>query len=459
MLNIFLSEKKKQPLYEQLYEQIKKAILAGAVKTGEKLPSKRKLAAYFQISVNTVENAYAQLYAEGYIEAFEKSGYYVQQIEIIPGRQPDLPHAEANFPEEKYKYDMKTSAVDTESFPFSVWSKLMRESLRDEQESLLTHNHPQGNPELRREIALYLSSYRGMNVSAEQIILGAGTEYLLGLIIELLYGSVFAVEEPCYHKQISILKSRRAAYLSVRMDKEGMKADILEGTTASAAIITPSRHFPLTAVMSISRRMQLLKWASGKNDRYIIEDDFDSEYRYMLKQIPSVFSLDGNGKVIYLNTFTRTLSPSLRIAYMALPKNLLKEYREKLRFYSCSVSEFEQSALRRFLHGGYYERHISRMRLIYKDRRNTLMQAFAQMSGSFAVYGHEGGFHLLIKSLKGMTEKELISRAKNAGVKVYGLSGYYADAPGETYTVILGYGGYDAGVLKEIAALLIKAWQ
>lgn len=461
MFTATFCENKKKPLYEQLYEHIKKLMASGILKEGEKLPSKRKIAAHLQVSVNTVENAYAQLLAEGYIVSAAKKGYYARNGEgvDIPGKRAEVtvPVSILSSAADKCLYDMKTNAVDTDSFPFSVWTKLMRRSLRDEKGTLLAPCHPQGDMALRREISRYLGDFRGISVLPEQIVLGAGTEYLLGLITELLRGRGFAVENPCYSKQLRILRDKQIKCYNIPMDCDGISAEYLAKTGASAVIITPSRHFPLGTVMSANRRASLLRWVAEDEERYLIEDDFDSEFRYLLKQIPSIYSMDGKGKVIYMNTFARTLAPSLRIGYMVLPRELLLRYRERLGFYSCTVSTFEQSALRHFLADGYYERHLHRMKQVYKNRRDVFLRALAPRQAGLAVQGGAGGLHLLISSCGRFTENQMVKRAWGAGVKVCGLSRYYvAEAP-ETHTVVVGYGGLCAASLEKAGALLRAA--
>ncbi|MDL2280664.1 PLP-dependent aminotransferase family protein [Selenomonadales bacterium OttesenSCG-928-I06] len=459
LFTISFSEKNRQPLYEQLYKRIKQNIVEGILPQGKKLPSKRKLAEHLQISKNTVENAYAQLIAEGYVETVEKKGYFVRQIDSIIKKSKSISDllVEERDNNDTYIYDLKTNAVDLYNFPFATWAKLMREILRDENDSLLKPIHPQGDLSLRKEIARYLKEYKNMSVHPEQIILGAGSEYLFSLIIELLPNSVFAVENPCYHKIVRILQSRDIKFHPISMDAEGMRKDELEKTDSSIAFITPSRHFPLGTVMSINRRMQMLKWADTDNF-FIIEDDYDSEYRYALKPIPTLHSLDNDDKVIYLNTFTRTLAPSLRIGYMVLPPDLLETYRKKLTFYSCTVSEFEQRTLKKFLEKNYYERHLNRMRTIYKNRRDIFIRYLGSLANVLTIKGYEAGLHLLITSNK-MSEIELIQKAKENGVKVYGLSEYYLDQTPETNTVIVGYGGLATADVSEVAELLIKSWQ
>ena len=461
MIDVALETKDKRPLYEQLYLGIRMAIESGGLKAGVKLPSKRKMADHLQVSLRTVENAYAQLTLEGYIGGIEKKAYYVQLVErprpdrsVRPeSRTPTAP------PDADCLYDLKTNRINKQNFPVSIWAKLMRQCLREESEVLLEPVHPQGDLSLRREIVNYLREFRSMKVEADQIIVGAGTEYLLGLITELLRGRVFAIEEPNYHKPALIFKSRGVEFVPIDLDREGLCVDILGESKATAALVTPSHHFPLGTVMSINRRLRLLGWAAQKKERYLIEDDYDSEYRFNLKPVPPLHSLDRHDKVIYMNTFTRTLAPSLRIAYLVLPPPLLERYRRGLMFYACTVSEIEQRTLARLMGEGYYERHLSRIRTAYRMRRDALLGELESISGQISIRGQEAGLHLLLTATGRLSEEEMIRRALREGVRVYGLSAFYRNKVKRSSTVIAGYAGYDIPDLRLAAGLLIKAWR
>lgn len=464
MINVTLDSSEKRPLYEQLYRRISEKIETGAIRSGDKLPSKRSLAAHLGVSMRTVENAYAQLAVEGYVQGVEKRAYFVRDIGRTAGKRdagqpPTAEGGERSGKGKKYAFDLGTGRLSPADFPFSTWAKLMRESLRDRTPSLLAPIHPQGNPELRREIARHLRQFRGMEISAEQVLLGAGTEFLLGLITELLPTGKFALENPSYHKPAKILRSRKIPFAPISLDAEGLRVDRLEASRANAILTTPSHHFPLCTVMGINRRMQLLRWVGEKKNRFIIEDDYDSEFRYDLRPVPPLYSLDRAGKVIYVNTFTQTLAPSLRIAYMVLPPSLLWLYRKKVSFYACTVSEFEQCTMQRFLEGGYYERHLNRMRTVNKKRRDALIRGLAPLSGSITIHGKEAGLHLLLSSKRGVGESALLERAKRKGVRVLGLSGYYLGKPENTQTVVAGYSGYEEEQLARAAGSLCKAWK
>ena len=461
MITVLLDENSRQPLYEQIYRQIRQKIEDGILGAGEKLPSKRKMADHLRVSLRTIENAYAQLEVEGYLEAVEKKAYYVRLAERIAFNPalnaPVEEFASAQNKPDGYQFDLKTNKVSVADFPFPIWTRLTRESLRNRDKSWLEPSHPQGNRALRQEIVNYLRQFRNIDVSVDQIILGAGSEYLLGLITELLPTCSFALEDPNYSKPAKIFHSRKVEYKVFPMDSEGIQVDALKNSSASVVLTTPSHHFPLGTVMSVNRRMQLLQWAASADERYLIEDDYDSEFRFALRPIPALHSLDRRDKVIYMNTFTRTLAPSLRIAYLVLPQKLAARYVRDLMFYACTVSEFEQMTLRSFLKDGHYERHLNRIRNVHKNRRDSLLNGLAALS-HVDIAGREAGLHLLITARNGLTEQELIEKAGENGVKVYGLSSYYFAAPAETHTVIAGYGGYDVEELKQAARLLAQAW-
>ncbi|MCC8165352.1 MAG: PLP-dependent aminotransferase family protein [Planctomycetes bacterium] len=463
MITLTFDESAKQPKYEQLYSHIKAAIVSGTIARGERLPSKRKLASHLSIGLNTVENAYAQLQAEGFIESVEKRGYYAMRLSARPGGKAhvpvDPPAAEPDRLARPGRYVLRNNAVDTASFPFATWSRLMRDSLRADHARLVQDMHPQGDRQLREAIAAYLLDYRNMTVSPEQIVIGAGTTYLLGMVSELLPHGKFAIEEPGYAMLARTLQSRSVPYVCVNVDTEGMAVDELRRSGASVAVLTPSNQFPLCQVMSIKRRLDLLAWANAAADRYIIEDDYDSDYRYSLKPAPALHSLGESERVIYFNTFARTLTPSLRIAYMVLPARLMEVYWARRNLYSCTVSGFEQRTLLRFILGGHYERHLNRMRTKYKRRRNALVDGLRPLASRIRMRGAEAGLHLLLSSTTGLHEKTLIKRAADNGVAVFGLSGFYQNPTGETHCVIAGYGGLSEDALRKAAARLCAAWK
>lgn len=468
MLTLVLDSNSTQPLYEQIYRHIRREIETGTLSPGERLPSKRALAAHLKVSVITIEGAYSQLLAEGYLHSEPKRGFFVHTPELPPSVY-HLP-ASAQVPATDIPtsgildYDFATNAVDTAHFPFSTWARLMREVLSQEDSALLSSPHPQGVPELREAIVRYLHDFRGIQTTAEQVVVGAGSEYLTSLLFQLLgREGGWAVEDPGYRKVHRLLSHSGMLICPIPLDNQGIRTDALHWSGARVAHITPSHHFPLGTVMPVARRQALLSWASEVDHRYLIEDDYDSEFRYDGRPIPALQSLDVRERVVYMNTFTKSLAPSLRIGYMVLPPHLLERYQSEFLFYSSTVPSFEQYTLARFLSRGHFERHIRRMRTIYRTRRDALLSAAKATGltqfGSFS--GAEAGLHLLFHASGGPSEEELVQAAAQAGIGVYPLS-YYAltpPDPGQPPTLLLGYARLEPEEIAAAVARLYSAWR
>lgn len=460
-----LGRDSKKPLFERLYLHFRGEIENGRLRPDEKLPSRRQLAARLKLSQGTVESAYAQLLAEGYVYVRKNSGYYVSALgpvvsEEKRGRDERAP--EERGEEGAYRYRLLTNAVATDKFPFATWAKLMRECLGEDARALLSSTHPQGDAELRGEIVKYLRKYRGIDTAPRQIVIGAGSELLLSLIVQLLGRErLYAVENPGYRKTRSILDANGARTVPVSLDEWGVRVDVLANLGVSVAHVTPSHHFPLATVMPVARRMQLLQWASSE-ERYIVEDDYDSEFRFSGRPIPALQCLEGGGdRVIYINTFTKSLAPSLRISYMVLPEALLSKYRKTFPFNSCTVPSFEQRTLWRFFSRGHFERHLNRMKNTYKARRDAFIASLRERCGDrVAIAGENTGLHLLVSVKNGMSEEELVRRAETKGVQVRGLSTFYFESIDglSPSTIVLGYAGYDERGLVGAARLLADAW-
>lgn len=463
MITISLDPNSKTSLYMQLYEYIKTEIENSNIRKGEKLPSKRALASHLKISIITVETAYDQLMAEGYIISKPGSGYYAETFDDFQ-QSEFLQEKEEHIPEEsEILYDFRTNRIDTSDFPFSTWAKISREVLSERSEELLNACHVQGILKLRLMIAQYLRDFRGLQVSPEQIVVGAGTEYLTGLIIQLLgRDNAYGVENPGYNKVYEIFSANMSRVFPIPMDEKGASAQAISGFGIDVIHVTPSHHFPLGTVMPVSRRQELLRWAYSKEDRYIIEDDYDSEFRYTGKPIPPFQSIDKNGRVIYINTFTRTLAPSMRISYMVLPKELMHKFTSRLGFYSCTVPVFEQLTLARFMEKGHFGRHINRMKKIYRERRDILAEKIseAKFGDIVKISGLDAGMHMLLTVNNGMNQNKLVLTAARCGARVYILSEYYSfpvsDMPENT--VAVGFSGLSGQQLIKGAEALYKAW-
>lgn len=461
-LTIRLEVKSSRPLYEQIYDYIKQEIKNGGLPFEERLPSTRMLAKHLQVSRSTVELAYEQLLSEGYIEAVPYRGYFVCRLDGLVHLAEKIPASSLPYEEkkEKYAFDFSPSGIDLNSFPHNTWKKLSRNILMENNKEFFQLGDPQGEKNLRMTIASYLHQARGVSCTAEQVIVGAGNDYLLMLLSNLLGNQcAVAMENPTYKKAYHVLKTMARSMTAVGMDRYGMDVDELEESGAEVAYVMPSHQYPMGTVMPIKRRMQLLDWAAKKEGRYIIEDDYDSEFRYKGKPIPALQGFDARGKVVYLGTFSRSIAPSIRISYMVLPQKLLEVYREKGKVFSSTVSRVDQMLISRFLSEGYYERHLNRMRAIYKSRHDVLLEELGSLFDICSVSGENAGVHLLLRFANGMSEAEAVTKAKAAGVRVYGLSDYCIGHESAEPTVILGYANMEEEKIRKAVELLRGAWR
>lgn len=450
------------PLYEQLYKAISGQIAQGRIAPGEKMPGKRSLAGTLALSVNTVDTAYQQLAAEGWLEVRPRSGFYAMKYDapLYSAAQSPKP-IPTEEPAPSFRYDLSTGAVDTGLFPFHRWGRIQRELLYDRPE-LLAYGHPQGDRELREEIAGYLLTYRGVDCTPDQLVVGAGVEYLLGLLGRLLGGAAAALEDPGYKRTRTILQNSGLRCVPVPVDQLGMDPAALQESGASVVYLTPSHQFPTGAVMPVGRRAAILKWAEEKPGRIIIEDDYDSEFRFRIRPLPSLQGMAGqDGRVIYLATFSRSLAPGIRIAYMVLPRWLMQRFQTAFEGYSSTVSRFEQQTLRVFLQDGHYLRHLARARSQYLARMQALTGALEQVfgPGRLSFLGHHTGIHLLLTLKDGPGEAAMVASARAAGVRLSGLSEYsIGSAPIPDNTVVLGYGGLADKDIEALALTLRQAW-
>lgn len=448
-------------LYEQLYRHIKSDILSGVLVAGEKLPSKRALAAHLEVSVITVKNAYEQLIAEGYICGVEKRGYYVMRIDQPLTAAPSaMAETIDEPPERQWFMDFVTNSTAAEYFPFATWTKLLRQTILEQDTHLLRPTPSTGALELRQAIADYLHQFRGMTVSPRQIIVGAGTETLYTLLIQLLgREKCYAVEDPGYSKIGRIYQSNQVQLRHVALDESGLSCQALRQTDADVVHISPSHHYPTGIVMPVARRHELLRWADEEEGRYILEDDYDSEFRFVGRPIPTLFSDDEHQHVIYLNTFSKTIAPSIRISYMLLPPRLLEDYREKLGFYSCTVSSFEQYTLAEFLSRGHYEQHLNRMRKLYHQKRDAVIDCILSgpLAGRAEIMEQDAGLHFLVRLDTALPDETLRQRAAERGLRLALLSDYYRhgeDAP--HHVLVVNYSGIELEKLPQALARLAE---
>ena len=455
----------KRCLYEQIYEHIRREIREGKLLAGEKLPSTRFLAEYLQVARSTVDYAYGQLLSEGYIEARPCKGYYVCPIEELLVLEetvvlPERTSGEEEFGERNFAVDFSPYDIDMSGFPFGVWKKITRNILTCANSDLFARGEAQGDDELRRTIARYLHSSRGVNCRPEQVIVGAGNDYLLLLLEKILGRHVrIAMENPTYTRSYRMFRSFAYRIETVDMDEFGMRADKLEQANVRVAYVMPSHQFPTGTVMPIGRRMELLKWADGAPDRYLIEDDYDSEFRYKGKPLPSLQASDRNGKVVYIGTFSKAIAPAIRISYMVLPYPLLARYRKECGFYSCTVSRIDQTILNEFIEDGYFERYLNKMRKQYRMKHDLLLGELRPFAKAFHISGSNAGLHLILTDKKGRTEETLAAQAMEEGVRVYQMRDFRMEETDHTAAMmILGYGALPPDKIKEGVARLKKAW-
>ena len=453
MLTYDLEKRGELPRYDYLYRCIKGDILSGRLGPGERLPSKRALAAHLGTAVATVENAYAQLLAEGYLVSRQRAGYYVAQVESRAGgacpAEVGTCGAEAGpwgerrggeAPPRPWLLDLRGSGGGIEGFPFSVWARLTRRVLSERGPALLRAVPHSGVPELREALARHLYELRGIRARPEQIVVGAGAEYLYNLLVQLLGRERgYGLEDPGYSRAWQVYALNGARCRSLPVDGQGVPPEAFEGTDLQVLHLSPNHQFPTGAVTPIPRRQAMLRWA-GAGDRYLIEDDYDSEFRFSGRPIPPLQSIDQGGKVLYLNTFSRTLAPSLRIGYLVLPPALVGLYREKLGFYACTVPAIEQHTLALFLSEGYFESHLNRMRVFYRNRRDRVLEAVqdSPLAGRCRPLREEAGLHFLLELDTDVPDRELARRGEEAGLRLSFLTDYQrqeGSAPAHTLVV------------------------
>ena len=512
-------------LYEYLYRCIRHDIAHGKVEPGQKLPSKRALAKQLGVSLITIEAAYDQLVAEGYIRSRERCGYYAcdlapaakieepgsaqhrtettiaparrerdnhaaglnnQQLlsqekgrlEDSPGHRPTVnpdtqpagptaPHAQ-NIPSDApLLADFTHSTLATTMLPYSAWAKAVRQTLSDESAaSLAEAASAAGSPELRSAIADHLRQYRGMDVSPDQVVIGAGSQTLYQLLVQLLGRTRrYAVEDPGYPLLTRMYEQQDAQVAHIGLDDSGIDIDALETSDASVAHIMPSHQFPTGIVTTAARRRELLNWAR-EGDRYLIEDDYDSEFRMAGRPIPSLFGIDAAERVLYLNSFAKSLGAAFRMAYLVLPPQLAQRFRKQLGFYANTVSPLDQLALARFIEQGHYDRHVNRLRTHARKTQDALVSALREaFRERVAFAGLDDGLHFIMQLESACGERELAAAAEAAGVRIAPLSNFAGtatrtDATSTTFPArfILRSDSVSAEKAPAVANALASAW-
>lgn len=469
MLTYSMQDAGSESLYLYIYRCIKNDILSGALVSGTRLPSKRSFAKQLGVSNITVENAYAILQSEGYIYSLPKRGFYVSDITFPSFSRADSNtsgiaknHWEDYFPQPQISYfaDFVSNRTVPDNFPFSIWARLMRETISAKSNELMNTPPCGGIPELRLAICSHLKQFRNMDVRPEQVIVGAGTDYLYSMLIQLFgRDKAYAIEDPGYEKIAKVYRSNGVACRYIGMDSSGIRISDLEHQNADIVHISPAHHYPTGIVMPVSRRYELLRWASQTPDRYIIEDDYDSEFRFSGKPIPTLQSIDTLGKVIYMNSFTKSLASTIRISYLVLPDALLRHYYDTLSFYSSTVSNFEQYTLAAFLEEGYFEKHINRMRNHYRAVRDALLKEIAAstLADCTTITEEEAGLHFLLHIRTEMSDDALVRKAAENGIHIACLSEYYHTGTPDKHAIVMNYSGIALAAIPEAIRRLSAA--
>lgn len=407
----------KKTLTEKLYFDLSSAIMNGEIKEGKKLPSLRRMADEKGIGINTVKNTYSLLLSEGFIYAKERSGYYVSSI-FTQERSSEFSHMEEERGEKKEGLNILANRVDDSLFPYSTLRHLYHSVLRGSLLSERGENY--GEKELRSAISDYVLNHKNIKTNSSNVVLGNGSSFFL-LFLSIFFGEkpTFIIENPCYLSTKEALLDSNSNLIPVSLDEEGI--DIKEVKKRSEningnviLIISPSHQYPTGITMSAQRRSEILAWVNEKDNRYIVEDDYDSVFRYIGHSIPPLASLNSE-KVIYMGSFSRTLTPALRMSFIILPSLLATKYKEKFASYPCSVSRIDQKVIALFMSEGHYERHIRRMKRVYRERRDKMLSLLREKIPDLIIRGEDSGLHFVIKK-EGMDEKKVVNNLKEQGV-------------------------------------------
>lgn len=466
---IFLNKECKESLYMQIYQQIKKEILNGTLKEGEVLPGSRSMAKMLGVSRNTVDNSYSQLLMEGYITPERGIGYIILEVPELPKslqRKCLLKNSKSEADKEdslRIVYDLTNSSHTSDLFPKRLWKKYTLECLNrlEHESSLSIHLDKQGELYLRRNLRAYLERIRGVCCSEEQIVITSGIQQSLDFICKLLpqTRSAILMEEPGYNKAAAVFLNEGRTVRTVTVDENGLVVSMLPvKQTVCAVYTTPSHQFPTGAILPIGRRYELLKWAA-ENEAYIIEDDFDSEQRYYAKPIPSLQSIDTEDRVIYLGTFSKALSPSIRMGYMILPSTLMEMYLSKFNNYNSTAPLLNQYVIGKIIETGEYDRHIRRTNNVFRKRLERFQAEFSDVSEKIKISSNGTGQYFLLEFFETVTQEVLIEEARCFGVQVYSTMQFWQDkAECPPNTLFLGFSKIDIDDISDCVMRLKRAW-
>lgn len=431
-------------LYMQIYEYFKNEIINGTYKANTKLPSKRNLAKEYKISLNTVDNAYSKLLEEGFIYSKERQGFFVSdvgELYVLDSKPIHITKEEENI-----EYDFSYSGV-SEEFPYKIFKKISSNIF--DNKDILEKVDYQGYFPLRTQISEYLDKSRGFKAGPSQIVISSGSEYLFQIIFKLISGK-FGIEDPGYNMLSNIMDTNDIKYEFISVDENGMDLEKLKKSKSDFCVITPAHQFPTGVIMNMQRRVELLNM---KKIEYVIEDDYDSEFKYSKRPVPALKSIDVNDKVIYIGSFSKSISPSFRVSFMVLPFDLVEKYNKIFKFFICPVSIMVQKMLTTFIETGEFEKHLNRMRKIYSKKRQLLIDMLSERK-DITIRGADAGLHVVLEYPKNYSEEYIVKKAKEKKIKVYGLSSYGTKR--EIPSILLGFATLSEEKLKEGVKLFLE---
>ena len=451
-----IDQESKTPLHVQLYNEIKKKIINKHA-TGDKLHSIRKVSSMYNLSRNTVESAYSQLVAEGYVESYPKSGYIVTDTTRMNGDINQIPIITQTQKSEDYLYDFFPSRLDRDSFPLKIWKRLFTKVINDTTDfgAFLCG---QGELGLRTEIAKYITQFRDVKCQPDQIVITNGFADSMGLLAKIIKNdyNTLAIEDPGYRLALKIFDSFGYKIKKVGLDKNGLRLDLLKKSQAKLVYLTPSHQYPTGVTMPISNRLSLLEWAKEEN-ALLIEDDYHSELKYATRPIPSLQGLNNDDRVVFLGTFSKLLSPSIRISYMVLPNHLLPLYQESFDYKIPRVSLMMQKTLEHFMSEGHWERHIRKTRTLHRKKHNLMKKLLMEkLQDTMKIESEGGGLAIFINPTVEFDWDLLKELAQKNRIKLYFAT---QRALGEWEAIQMGFGGLKEGEIEDAIELFSKIWK
>ncbi|MDO5017891.1 MAG: PLP-dependent aminotransferase family protein [Lagierella massiliensis] len=443
-------------LYEQLYDYIVEKIYDKTLKPGEKLPSKKKLANHLNISENTVDKAYSQLLIEGYIYSVERKGHFIEKLQLPIRPMKSKLIKDLNLEQENYLYDFSYAGVDSEIFDSTTFIQAFKEISKNP--NFFTDKSPlQGSPRLREAIRDYLFSSRGFSCSIDQMVISSGTEGLYQLLFQLFNKKIrIGLENPGYQRIAKYIRQINYNYFPISLLEDGIDIDELKKKKINLVSITPSHQFPSGIIYPMKKRLELLKWSNEYNS-FIVEDDYDSEFRYHGKPIPALKSVDTKERVIYMGSFSKSFSPALRISYMILPSYLMEEYEKIKHIYPCPVSNFTQEALAEWIKRGDFYKHLNKTRTHYRQKRDKIVKCIEDSNSNVEVYGMDSGLHMILEIKDNLNINIFKENLKKSKIKIKLLDDYYYDKSLVNHKLLLGFSVLPINKIEESVDALFNA--